>query len=368
MAHEIESIAWHGERPWHGLGTEVQHCMTSEEAILAAGLNWEVEKQPVFVKQRSAVVTIPDGEVRTSEEATPVVGDVIVEVPDYFAIVRRTDSKPLGVVGSRYTPLQNSQAFAFFDELVGVKDAIYETAGSLRGGKIIWIMCKLPGQIGWTEDPIEQWLVLSNAHDGSRQLLVMVTPFRVVCMNTLNFAMQSATETIEIRHTSGILDKVVDAREALGIITEYFVDMDGVLKKLKACTLKEAQIKSYVHSLFPFKVKTDSLPGMEGALDIEFGARMKGYVEKVLELVETGKGTDIPGVKGTAYGVLNAAVEFADHWKPVKGKNNDVLLRKLDSLWFGSAARFKQKAFDHIMEVVGDGPVSTAEGENPQTD
>lgn len=365
MGHEIESIAWYGERPWHGLGTGVAHCMTSEEAIVAAGLNWEVEKQNLFVKQRQAVVTIPDGEAVTSEEAAKVAGDIIVEVPDFFAVVRKTDNKPLGVVGSRYTPLQNKDAFAFFDELVGVKEAIYETAGSLRGGKIIWIMCKLPGQIGWAEDPIEQWLVLSNAHDGSRQLFLMISPIRVVCMNTLNVAIQSATESIEIRHTSGILDRVVDAREALGIIQEYFQDMDGMLKKLKGRTLNEAQIKSYVYSLFPFKVKTDgSLPGIEGALDIEFGARMKAYVEKVLELVETGKGTDISGVKGTAYGVLNAAVEFADHWKPVKGKNNDVLVRKLDSLWFGSAARFKQKAFDHIMDVVSDQPTPADETEN----
>jgi hypothetical protein len=161
------------------------------------------------------------------------------------------------------------------------------------------------------------------------------------------------------------LDKVVDAREALGIIQEYFQDMDGVLKRLKGCTLKEAQIKSYVYSLFPMKVKTNE---MEGALDIELGARMKAYVEKVLDLVETGKGTEIPGVKGTAYGVLNAAVEFADHWKPVKGKNNDVLVRKLDSLWFGSAARFKQKAFDHIMDMISGQPMPTDQGENHQPD
>jgi phage/plasmid-like protein (TIGR03299 family) len=315
--------------------------MTSEEAILAAGLDWVVEKQEVFIQEKTER---PEGEVNVR----------LVQVPDHFAIVRVTDRSPLGVVGGRYTPLQNKDAFKFFDELVGSKEAIFETAGSLRGGRIIWIMSKLPGVIGSGDDPIEQWLVLSNAHDGSRKVSVMATPVRVVCMNTLNAAITAASSNYEMTHTSGIFERIVDAREALGLVTQYFERMGDVLNMMKTRTMTDAERKSYVYALFPMKVKSEaSLEGFEDTLNAEIGPRIKVYVEKMFELLETGKGTDLPGVKGTLYGAFNAACEFADHWKPVKG-NNDPLNRKLDSIWFGTAARFKQDAFDYAVGMMKD--------------
>lgn len=347
MAHELESMFYvmgeNGEgRPWHGLGTPVYECLTSEEAIVKAGLDWEVEKKEIFTK---------DG-MTLSEGGVLVPSEKMVVVPGHYAVVRKTDGCPLGVVGERYTPLQNRAAFAFFDEVVGTHDALYETAGSLRNGKIIWIMSKLPGHVGWDEDPIEMWLVLSNAHDGSRQLFLMATPIRVVCMNTLNIAISSAAANVEVRHTSGIMDRIVDAREALGLTTMYFEQMGEVMKSLKEFRMTEEETKKYVYGLFPLKVKNeDKLTGFEDVMNVELGPRIKTYIEKVIELTETGKGTDIPGVKGSAYGAFNAAVEFADHWQPVKG-NAEALNRKLDSIWFGSAARFKQRAFDQICHIV----------------
>jgi phage/plasmid-like protein (TIGR03299 family) len=317
--------------------------MTSAEAIVAAGLDWEVEKKEIFTKDG---MTVDEGGVSVPSEK-------MVVVPGYYAVVRKTDARPLGVVGERYTPLQNKDAFAFFDEVVGTYDAIYETAGSLRHGKVIWIMSKLPGHVGWSEDPIEEWLVLSNAHDGSRQLVLMATPVRVVCANTLNVAIQSARVNFDVRHTSGIMDRVLDAREALGMATDYFREMDAVVKTLKEYRMSEQEIKSYVHNLFPLKVKADeSLSGFEDTINVEIGPRVKKYIEKVFELAQTGRGTEVPGVKGSAWGTWNAAVEFADHWQPVKGKNDTMLSRKLDSIWFGGAAKFKQKAFDQICDTV----------------
>jgi len=334
--HEIESIAWTGDRPWHGLGTEVLHCMTSEEAIVAAGLNWEVEKRKVFIHR---------------DDPAAELGFRMVEVPDHFAIVRTSDGSPLGVVGARYTPLQNKDAFRFFDELVGSHEAMYETAGSLRGGRIVWIMSKLPGTIGWSDDPIEKWLVLSNAHDGSRKVSVLASPVRVVCMNTLRAATSSALVNFEMVHTANIMDRVIDARDALGKLTDYFEQLDGLLNFLKKHRMTDMEIKAYVHNLFPLKVRTEAVEtGVEEVINAEYGPRIKKYIEKVLELTEIGKGTEIPGVKGTAYGAWNAAVEFADHYQPVKGKA-EMLNRKLDSIWFGSAAKFKQMAFDEAMAL-----------------
>lgn len=344
MAHELESLMWLGDRPWHGLGVEVLEAQTSEEAIVKAGLDWQVEKKEIFTRDGLVV----DG----GEDIAEVPSEKMVVVPGYYAIVRKTDGRPLGVVGERYTPMQNKDAFKFFDEVVGSYDAIYETAGSLRHGKIIWIMSKLPGHVGSSEDPIEMWLVLSNAHDGTRQLLMMATPVRVVCMNTLNLAISSAVANVEVRHTSGIMDRIVDAREALGLTNLYFEQMGEVMNTLKGFRMTEDEIRKYVYGLFPLKVKSEEkLNGFEDVMNVELGPRIKAYVEKVLELVETGRGTDIPGVKGSAYGTFNAAVEFADHWQPVKGKS-EALNRKLDSIWWGSAAKFKQRAFDQICDIV----------------
>jgi len=325
-AAEVESMMWLGDRPWHGLGVEVLEAQTSEEAIVKAGLDWRVEKRSLFFEGG-------------------------VEVPGYYATVRMTDGKPLGVVGERYTVLDNVDAFKWFDELVGSKEAMYETAGSLRGGKIIWLMSKLPGLIGWSDDPIEKWLVLANSHDGSTMVRLVVSPVRVVCQNTLNAAMTRALVSFEMVHTASIMGRIFDARDALGKVTDYFEQLDAMLKTLKEHLMTDVEIRMYVHNLFPLRVRTGGVEtGVEEAINAEYGPRVKKYIEKVLELADTGKGTEIPGVKGTAYGALNAVVEFADHYQPVKGKA-EMLNRKLDSIWFGSAAKFKQMAFDEAMAL-----------------
>jgi len=335
MPAEIESMMWYGERPWHGLGTQVLDMQTSEEALVKAGLNWEVEKKKLFINA--------DG-----DDSGP-----FWEVEGNFSIVRKTDGRALGVVGSRYVPFQNRDAFKWFDELVGSKEAIYETAGSLRGGKIVWIMSKLPNHIGWSDDPIEQWLVLSNSHDGSRQVSVMATPIRVVCLNTLNTGIHRASAFFEMRHTSRIsVETIIDARKVLGTVTRYFEELDGVLHLLKSYSMGEQEIHRYIYNLFPIKTKDQPTPDAEGeAEDFEFGPNVQKYINKILELMETGKGSDISGVSGSAYGGFNAVTEFVDHWQPVKGKA-EKMPNKLFSIWFGNGRLFKQRAFDQLVSLV----------------
>ncbi len=336
MPAEIESMMWYGERPWHGLGTEVLEMQTSEQALVKAGLNWEVEKKKLFINE--------------NEDDS----GSFLKVEGNFAIVRKTDGKTLGVVGSRYVPFQNREAFRWFDDLVGSKEAIYETAGSLRGGKIVWIMSKLPNHIGWSDDPIEQWLVLSNSHDGSRQVSVMATPIRVVCMNTLNAGIRRASAFFEMRHTNRIseMDTIIDARKVLGAATKYFEELDGVLHLLKGYLMSEQEIQKYIYNLFPIKPKNKSSADAEDEIeDFELGPNVQRYVNKILELMETGKGSDVPGVRGSAYGVFNAVTEFADHWQPVKGKA-EKMSNKLFSIWYGTGRLLKQRAFNQLIDLV----------------
>jgi phage/plasmid-like protein (TIGR03299 family) len=170
MAHEIESMFSVKQTPWHGLGKIVQDAGSSAEAIELAGLNWGVEKRPLFYP-------IPD-----SSESFDY-----ARVSEKFANVRSSDNSVLGVVGKTYKPLQNSDAFKFFDDALKAKDLVFETAGSLKGGRYVWILASISsGPIEVVKgDAVKPYFLLTNGHDGMRALSVGFTPIRVVCANTL---------------------------------------------------------------------------------------------------------------------------------------------------------------------------------------
>lgn len=164
MSAEVESMFYVRKAPWHGLGTRVEGALNSREALIAAGLNWNVVQRKIF-----------------TQEGFPVEG--------YYANLRDKDQKVLGVVTSRYQIVQNREAFAFTDELLG-KGVQYETAGSLKDGRKTWILARLPKTYRLAEDKVMPYLVFSNSHDGSGAIKVAMTPIRVVCNNTLNLALQ----------------------------------------------------------------------------------------------------------------------------------------------------------------------------------
>ena len=154
-----------------------------------------------------------------------------------------------------------------------------------------------------------------------------------------------------MRHTKNLTENIPEVREALGKVTNYFSLLDAALTTMRDAKMTEDQTKLYVHRLFPLKVKMNGDNGNVGELiQAEIGPRIQKHIDKVMELIEIGKGTDIPGVKGTLYGAFNAAVEWADHYRPVR--SDDGVAGRLDSMWFGTTARFKQRAYDIAMEYV----------------
>jgi hypothetical protein len=176
-----------GPSPWQNLGIELINPATAREAIVTAGLDYTVVKKPLKEV------------VRLNHTA---------DVSDRWATVRTDTGDILGIVGDSYEPIQNRDAFTFFDSLVGTEKAIYETAGTLGRGERIWILAKLPGFIQvHGKDIVNKYLLLSNSHDGSSPIEVKLTPIRVVCNNTLTAAMKGAGK-VQIRHTSNAAEDV----------------------------------------------------------------------------------------------------------------------------------------------------------------
>lgn len=322
MAHNLNfkdgkaAMAYVGEKPWHELGTRVESAMTSAEAIKLAGLDWKVEKQQIY---------LPSG----------------AGVQGKFATVRMDQDLALGVVGNRYTILQNSQAFGFADALVGIKEAIYHTAGALGQGEIIWILAKLNGVIEVVKGDItEKYLLLMNRHDGYGSVVIQWTGIRVVCQNTLNMALHNggADISVALRHTASMGLRVDEVRKALGIISAKEKIFAEAGKRLAAVQLTAEAWKDYL-----LKLELAPKKDAEGTGK----TRAENVMREVTALFEHGKGTEIPGVRGTLWGGMNAVVEYADYVR----KGDGALTNRAKSLLMGSGADLKQRAWDVALQL-----------------
>src|SRR5437016_663386 len=199
MAHELliqngkAAMMYVGAPPWHGLGRKLDHPPASaEEAITAAGLDWDVRLVPLYAAE----------------------GRHRLAVPDRFAIVPsdrwgQRHCPVFGEVNGTYTPIQNIEAFRFFDPFISSKTATYETAGALYSGEKVWVLAKIKENIRITvDDEVERYLLLVNGHDGNTPVSVLFTPVRVVCQNTLNQALVRAggNNVTRLQHRAGVHD------------------------------------------------------------------------------------------------------------------------------------------------------------------
>jgi phage/plasmid-like protein (TIGR03299 family) len=310
MVANVQKMMYVGEKPWHEEGTKLDNVATSAEAIEAAELDWKVEKRKLFIQD--------------SVNASPI------EIPGKFATVRADNQVTLGIVGKVYTPLQNKQAFSFFDAIVGVKEAMYHTAGSLGVGERVWILAKLPGYIKVTEDDVvEKYLLLANSHDGSSAVEMLFTPVRVVCQNTLNLAISTTDKKISLRHTISIGSKIDAVRKQLGIIHYQYQIFGETAQKMVGVKMTQPQYAEYLEKI-----------GLV-ALDEKgkMSTRSQNNFDTLVSLYEHGKGNDAKDVAGTVWAAMNAVVEYVDY---VRGSDAN----RAKSILYGSGADIKQKAWD----------------------
>jgi phage/plasmid-like protein (TIGR03299 family) len=209
MPANIESMFYVREVPWHGLGVRVEEALTSHEAISAAGLDWQVVQKPIYTSDFVCSI----GNIHSSDKQL---------IPNYKANVRDSDNQVLGVVSDRYNVVQNEEAFAFTDALIG-EGVRYETAGSLQSGRKVWLLAKLPEKYIIGGERIEPFLVFSNSHDGSGAIKVCMTPIRVVCQNTLNLALDTAKRSWSSKHTVNIKNRLDEVRDTLKLAHGYMV-------------------------------------------------------------------------------------------------------------------------------------------------
>ena len=280
MAAEVEKMFYTREKPWHGLGVRVENALSSKDALIAAGLDWNVEQRKIYTEDGYAI-------------------------PGYFANVRSSDHHTLGVVTKRYKIVQNHEAFAFTDALLG-KGVRYETAGSLKGGRKTWILARLPKQYRLAEDITMPYLVFSNSHDGSAAIKVAMTPVRVVCNNTLNLALRDADRIWSANHTGDIDSKLEDARMTLFMAENYMNELAKESTRLSRKRVSDAEVEEYIKMLLP--IATNATETMEqNVKKMREDLKMRYY-----------SAPDLQNIGKSQYRFINAVSDFATHAKPLR--------------------------------------------------
>jgi len=315
MAHEVETMAYFGALPWHRLGTALEEADLYDwpSASRKSGLDWEVELVPLVTADTQAQV-------------------------DHRAVRRTSDARVLGVVGPRYAPLQNKDAFGWFQPFLDAREAALHTAGALRQGSRIWVLAKLnrdPLVIA-EGDTVEKFLLLSHGHDGSLAVRCGFTPVRVVCANTLAMAHGSDTsKLIRLKHTKDVLENLANVREIMDLANAEFEATAEQYRLLARRSINQADLRRYVKKVF--KVEDDQ----------DTGTRMANIMEEVMALAEAGRGNNLPSIRGTYWSAYNGVSEWLTY---SRGRSED---NRLNSLWFGDSANTNRHALEVALDMAG---------------
>ena len=295
MAANVETMFSVREKPWHGLGTIVMDAPSSGDALKLAGLDWQVVQEPIYTDYNEVI-------------------------EGYKANVRDSDRKVLGVVTDRYKIIQNHEAFAFTDTLLG-SGVRYETAGSLQEGKRVWILARLPREYIISGERISPYLVFSNTHDGSGAVKVALTPVRVVCNNTLNLALQTANRSWSMIHTGNIKDKIQEAEDTLFMAEEYMDRLGKEFEQLRSQKITDSQLNEYIEQLLPMEKDSTTIQS-KNTRQLREDLQRRYY-----------EAPDLQDVGNNAYRFINAVSDFATHSKPLRrtaNYNENLLMRTMD--------------------------------------
>lgn len=325
MSHEVETMAWTNEVPWHGLGVKVDDNLTPDQMLKAAGLDWNVNLSPMYYRMPTK-----DG---SKGAVTPVA--------DHFALVRDTDGKVLDVVGNRYQPVQNADAFEFFTEFVHAGDAKMDTAGSLHGGQWVWGLASLEEGFALANgDKVYGYVLLASPHKQGKSLIAKFTPVRVVCNNTLTLALrqkgQRRAHEFRMNHRN-VFDKamIAQAKTTMGIAREQLDQFEQNANILSRKTMSRDDVVEFLHPFFQPQAQLSDLTSDPTKINPRFQSVLDAYAMA-------------PGAKiadGTAWGVLNAVTYYFDHHS---GNSPDTRLAKS---WLGRNGLVKEEVLTGLLKA-----------------
>ena len=265
--------------PWVGLGVKVDEAVSSAEALKMSGLDWEVQSKNIQVAGGSVV-------------------------KGYKANVRSSDGKVLGIVTDRYKIVQNRDAFAFTDMLLG-EGVRYETAGSLSNGQRVWMLARMD-TAKICGDDVTPYLVFTNSHDGTGAIKVAMTPIRVVCQNTLTAALAGAKRTWSTKHCGDINGKLEDARNTLNLANQYMKKLEEQADIMTQIVVPNPLFIEYLYKMFP--ITNDATERQKRNIEYQRSAISEIYNSK----------DDIKKFNGTAWGLMMAACDYAPHFRPLR--------------------------------------------------
>lgn len=311
MSHAVEKMMFVGETPWHGLGNKLEDNPTISDAMVAAGLDWEVGLKDLF-----------------TEDGIPVPAR---------ATYRKSDNSILGVVGSRYNPLQNSDAFNWFQPFLDAGECDLHTAGSLHNGQKVWVLAKLNRDSNEIVkgDEVQKFILLSNSHDGTTAIRVGYTPIRVVCANTMAMAHSATSNSklLRIRHTTSSIANLDKVRDIMDNINAEFEATADQFRFLASKSFNQRDVTKFV------KVMMD----IEDTLDSDMKTRTRNIMDEIMGRIEGPKQSG-PNVRGTWWAAYNGYNEYLNY---EYGRSVDT---RLESLWFGQNANDNKKALAKAME------------------
>ena len=316
MSHLVESMAYTGSTPWHGLGQHLSPQQPIATWLTEAGMDWTIEQSDVLFNVDSSALHI-----------RPYVDSKVLFRSDSLA--------PLSVVSNRYKVVQPHEVLHFYKDLVSAGGFELETAGVLKGGKKLWALAKT-GQEAKLKgnDRIKAYLLLATSCDGTLCTTAQFTSVRVVCNNTLQMATQQSTGAVKVPHSTKFDPKQV--KEALGLGFSSWESFMRDLKQLSQRTVSPDEAENYFRAV------------LEEPVSIASGSSSSKVIQRLGELYNgAAMGSELLAASGTAWGLVNAMTEYVDHHRRARTQDN-----RLDSAWFGQGAQLKQKALTHALTLL----------------
>jgi len=301
-------MAYAGELPWHGLGVKVIDDLTPEQMMQKAGVDWSVEKQDLITSGGSTV-------------------------SNKQALVRSSDGSVLDVVGKGWNPVQNADAFNFFEEYVRAGDMQMHTAGSLNDGKMVWALAKANESFElFNGDVTENYFLFSNPHEFGKAIDIRMTPIRVVCNNTLTLSLSTSSDAmLKVNHRKEF--DVAEVKETLGIAKEKMEQYKSMAEFLGSKRYTSENIVEYFNEVFG-SVAKEKVDGVTPFTS--------NNAKNAMEYLDTQPGANF--AQGSFWNAFNTVTFMTDH---VQGRSNDG---RMTSSWYGRNRRVKLKALDKALE------------------